>query len=165
MDSLSAFTAALSAPDQPSATMAALEQLAARLVGFKVLTLMAVDHENRLARRVQTSAPAAYPLSGAKQLEFNDWSAAVLDRHETWVMNSIDRIAEVFPDHALIASLGCQSSMNLPIVVGGRVLGTINFLHEAGYFTADRVAAARSLQLPGAVAFLMVATDLTKDKA
>ena len=34
--------AALSAPDQPSATMAALEQLAARLVGFKVLTLMAI---------------------------------------------------------------------------------------------------------------------------
>ena len=145
--------------------MAALEELCARLVGFKVLTLMAVDHENRLARRVQTSAPEAYPLSGAKPLEFNDWSAAVLDRHETWVMNSIEHIAEVFPDHALIASLGCESSMNLPIVVGGRVLGTINFLHEAGYYTPGRMAAARALQLPGAVAFLLAAADLTKDKA
>ena len=164
MDQLTAFTAALARPDQPVATMTALDDLAAGLVGHKVMTLMAVDHGARLARRVYSSAPVAYPVSGSKPLEFNDWSAAVLDRHETWVMNSIDHIAAVFPDYALIASLGCQSSLNLPIVVGGSVIGTINLLHETGFYTPERVALAGGMSLAGAAAFLLAAAIQEKDK-
>jgi GAF domain-containing protein len=79
-------------------------------------------------------------------------------------MNSLDHIARVFPDHALIASLGCQSSLNLPIVVGGSVIGTINQLHEAGFYTPERVAFAKGLGLAGAAAFLLAVTIPEKDK-
>ncbi|MBF8288327.1 MAG: histidine kinase, partial [Candidatus Rokubacteria bacterium] len=37
-------------------------------------------------------------------------------------------------DHALILSLGCASVLNLPVVWDGRTLGTINLLHEAGFY-------------------------------
>lgn len=79
----------------------------------------------------------------------------VLARHETFVANTIDAIAEVFFDHALIRSLGCESAINIPVVVAGTVLGTINCLHTAGHYTAERVARAEGLKLPGAAAFML----------
>ena len=162
MSDLAEAARALADPAQPDAAFAALERLAQKVVGHKLFTLMVVDPDAGLARRAWSSDPVAYPVSGAKPLHDDDWSRAVLGRHETWVMNSIDHIAKVFPDHALIASLGCASCMNLPIVVGGQVLGTINCLHEAGHFTPDRIAAAEALKLPGAAAFLLAAWTLRR---
>jgi hypothetical protein len=40
----------------------------------------------------------------------------------------------VFFDHALIASLGCASVLNLPVKHDGRILGTINLLHEEAWY-------------------------------
>ena len=31
-------------------------------------------------------------------------------------------------------SLGCESVLNLPVIFDGRVLGTVNMLHEAGWY-------------------------------
>lgn len=157
MADLAAFTRALAAPDQPGTAFAALQELADQLVGHSLFTLMTVDLGAGLARRAWSNQPMAYPVSGAKPLEDNEWSRAVLGRHETWVMNSIEHIALHFPDHALIASLGCGSCLNLPIVVGGRVFGTINLLNVAGHFTPSRIDAAQGLLLPGAAVFLLAA--------
>jgi GAF domain-containing protein len=159
MSDLSAFSRALSVRTQPDPIFAALEDLAADVLGHKLFTLMTVDHGARVARRAWSSHPQAYPVSGAKPLEDNDWSRAVLDRHEIWVMNSAEHIARVFPDHALIAALGCESSLNLPIVVAGQVLGTINCLNVAGHFTPARIDAAEALKVPGAAAFLLAARE------
>jgi GAF domain-containing protein len=71
------------------------------------------------------------------------------------VANSIEEIAAVFSDHELIRSLGCESCLNLPIVVGGIVIGTLNCLDEAGHYTPERVAASETLKQAGAVAFLL----------
>ena len=64
----------------------------------------------------------------------------------------------MFPDHELIASLGCEAVLNLPVVAGGAVLGTLNCLDAAGAYTPDRVAAADALRLPGAAALLLERT-------
>jgi len=40
----------------------------------------------------------------------------------------------VFFDHELIASLGCGSILNLPVATGGRILGTLNVLHEEHWY-------------------------------
>ncbi len=45
--------------------------------------------------------------------------------------------------------------MNVPIVVAGRVLGTLNCLNVAGHFTPERIAAAETLKEAGAIAFLL----------
>ena len=50
-----------------------------------------------------------------------------------------DDIRTVFFDHALIASLGCASVLNLPVVHDGRTLGVLNLLHEASWYGEDDV--------------------------
>ena len=43
--------------------------------------------------------------------------------------------------------------------VAGEVRGTINCLHEAGFYTPERVQAAEALKLPGAVCLLLNELD------
>ena len=41
-----------------------------------------------------------------------------------------------FFDHELIRSLGCESSVNVPVRWQGETLGMLNILHESGYYDA-----------------------------
>jgi hypothetical protein len=60
----------------------------------------------------------------------------------------MDDIRWAFFDHELIASLGCGSCMNLLVIHDGVLLGTINMLHEEGYYSeADLAVAAPFAQL------------------
>lgn len=143
------------AGNQPQVTFEALEELVQETIGVKLFTLMEIDHERDVAWRNYTNMPEAYPTFGEKPRQQSKWSEIVDDRHETFVANSIEKIAEVFPDYPLIQSLGCESCLNLPIVIDGKLRGTLNCLHEAGHYTPDRVAAADSLKAAGALAFLL----------
>ena len=120
-----------------------------------LFTLMEIDRRRGIARRNYTNQPDAYPASGEKPIQTNAWTEQVQNRQKTFVANTIEEIAAVFPDHELIQSLGCESCLNLPIVVGGTVIGTLNCLHEAGHYTPERVQAAEILKQPGALAFLL----------
>jgi GAF domain-containing protein len=122
-------------------------------VGAIISTASVFDEATGMARRVFTNVPDAYPLSGLKPVVPNRWTEIVLDGRQTFVANRIEDIAEVFPDHALIASLGCGSVVNMPVLLAGRVLGTVNVLHEAGYYTAPRVAALQALTPQATAAF------------
>lgn len=152
------FNAALGSADQPRAAYEALARLVDETVGARLFTTMEIDRGRGVARRSFSNMPDAYPVSGEKPLQSGRWTDVVEGRHETFVANTIEEIADVFPDHELIRSLGCESCMNVPVVVGGAVIGTLNCLHEAGHYTPDRVAAAEALKLPGAAAFLLAAS-------
>lgn len=141
--------------NQPDVTFDQLCKLAGDLIGVKLFTLTVIDNSRREARRVYSNMAQAYPVSGTKPMQDDAWSAQVQKRHQTFVANSIEAIAEVFPDHELIRSLGCESVINIPVVVSGRVLGTINCLHQAHYYSPERVALSEELKLPGAAAFLL----------
>ncbi len=156
MTAQTAFLSALeSAKQQPQAVFAALNAMTESVVGVRLFTLMTFDSQTRGACRIYSNRPDVYPVLGTKPVNETYWSDMVLDRHETFVANSLEEIAEVFYDHELIGSLGCQSAINVPIVIAGEVIGTINCLHEGGYYTRDRVLAADRLKLPGAAAFLL----------
>jgi GAF domain-containing protein len=152
----SAFTKAVAEDGaQPEAAFAALWQLTRDVVGVKLFTVMAHDGKKGVASRIFSNMPDAYPVSGTKPANVTDWSRQVIEKKQTFVANDIEGIREVFDDHELIQSLGCESVINVPIVVGGEVLGTINCLHEAGFYTNDKVEAAEALKLPGAVCLLL----------
>lgn len=140
---------------QPVATFNALCELAHDLFGIKLFTLTEVDPVRREARRIYSNMPDAYPVQGTKPMTDDPWSEQVLVRHQTFAANSIKAIADVFPDYELINALGCQSVINIPVVVGGQVLGTINCLHETGHFSSERLIRSQELKVPGAVAFLL----------
>jgi len=150
---LAAFQQALSQARSPDAAFDALRALTQATIGAKLFTVMTLDMEARLARRAYSSDPQHYPATGTKPIEPNGWFDIVHGAQRCFVANAIEEIAEVFPDHALIASLGCASVVNLPVVLGGEVVATINILHEAGYFTGSRVAAVvGKLSLPALAA-------------
>ncbi|VVT01526.1 GAF domain-containing protein [Hoeflea sp. EC-HK425] len=144
-----------SSDNQPRTTFEALCAFAQQTVGVKLFTLMTFDARTRGAQRIFSNMPDAYPELGTKPVNETWWTNHVLDGHKTFVANDIDAIAEVFPDHELISSLGCQSVINVPIIVNGAVFGTINCLDAAGHYTPERVAASDALKLPGAAAFLL----------
>jgi GAF domain-containing protein len=140
--------------DQPVTALAALGRLAEEVTGARLVTLMASDPATGEAERIFSNMPGPYPVSGRKPMNPTHWSRTVLEEKRVFVANSIEEIAEVFPDHPLILSLGCESVMNLPAIVGGEVLGTVNCLAGPGHFTPERLAAAEALRLPAAAVFL-----------
>ena len=152
------FVGAIEGADgQPAAACAALEKIAASAVGAKLFTLMTVEPSSGTGRRIYSNMPDDYPVSGRKPLPPGKWTEEVIANRRIFVANDIAAIAEVFPDHETIRSLGCESIINVPVVVAGRVIGTINCLDSAGSYTKEKVAAASTLALPGIACFLMSA--------
>lgn len=150
------FTSALAErSDQPVAVFDALRALTEATVGVKLFTVMTFDPKTRMAQRIYSNMPDAYPVSGTKPANPTDWSRLVLQEKKTFVANDIAGIAKVFDDYELIRSLGCESVMNVPIIVAGEVIGTINCLHEAGFYTREKIQAAEALKLPGALCLLL----------
>lgn len=133
----------------------AMWRLASGTVGAKLFTLMSFDRELGVAQRFYSNMPEAYPVSGTKPMNRTSWARHVLEEQRVFIANDIKGIAEVFYDHELIRSHGCESVMNIPVVIGGVVVGTINCLHEAGHYTDDKVSMAEQLKLPGVVCFLL----------
>jgi GAF domain-containing protein len=155
-----ALLAALADGDQPAATLDAVEKVFRAEVGAKLFTVMLIDAQSGLARRIHTNDPDAYPVAGAKPLSIGPWSRRVIDARQLFVANDIAGIAEVFPDHELICSLGCESVVNVPVVFADQVIGTVNMLDRAGYYTPERVAAIEALSPFAAVA--LIAARLTE---
>lgn len=125
----------MTAPRSADAVFADLH----KAIGGRLFTVTVLDRAAGLARRVYTSDPEAYPVSGTKPMAQGAWTERVVERGETFVANTVAEFAIYFPDHALIESLGCRSALNVP-VLDGQVIGTVNILDKEHAFTATRVA-------------------------
>lgn len=127
--------------------MSAFTDLHARCaaLGARLFTVTTVDEAAGLARRLHTSHPVEYPVSGTKPMERDGWYEHTVAGKRTFVANTPPEFAKYFFDHALIVSLGLGSCINVPVVEGDRVLGTVNILAEAEHFTPERLAAYEAL--------------------
>ncbi|MEQ1525002.1 MAG: GAF domain-containing protein, partial [Aestuariivirga sp.] len=96
--------------------------------------------------------------SGTKPIHRDQWFDIVHGERRSFVANTIAEISKVFPDFELIASLGCGSVMNLPVVLQGELVATVNMLDEEHHFTPERVAAAEaSLAIPAKLCYVLAA--------
>lgn len=132
-----------------------LGELVQKLIGTGLLTCSVYDMTARQSRRIYTENAAAYPVGGYKPLSEGAWAEQVLERHEIYATLSIAEIAEIFFDWELIRSLGFDSNANIPVVVAGKVIGTLNLLDQSGYYTAERLASAALLMPVATIAFLL----------
>lgn len=128
----------------PDPAFARLHDACAAL-GTRLFTVTVNDESRALCWRAYSSMPQEYPVSGTKPLTRDGWYDLCITGRQTFVANTPPEFALYFFDHALITSLGLGSCINIPLVAGDAVLGTINLLAEAGHFTADRVAAYEAL--------------------
>jgi hypothetical protein len=137
---VAAVAAVATLPGQPAAVFGALDAALGAVLGHRLFTLMRYHAASGDSERVYTTHPAAYPVGGRKQLNPTAWTEQVLRRQQPYLGRTAADVRSVFFDHALIASLGCGSVLNLPVVWDGRSLGTINLLHEEGWYDAGDAA-------------------------
>lgn len=153
----------ISAAHTADAAWTALRRLSAGVAGHRLFTVMTVDLAAGLAQRAFTSHPEEYPVSGTKPIQRNAWFDIVHGERRSFIANTIEDIAQVFPDHELIASLGCGSVLNLPVVLQGELAGTVNLLHEPHWYTPERVARAEAeLVIPARLCFALAQLIDTK---
>jgi hypothetical protein len=131
---LDAVAQALAGADLPGRGFAALDSSMAATIGHKLFTVLLFHPSTGESERFYTNQPKAYPVGGRKPLNQTFWTKQVLEGKRPYIGYTAEDIKAVFFDHALIASLGCDSVLNLPVVHGGRVLGTVNLLHEARWY-------------------------------
>jgi len=154
---LSHFDDAIANAKTAEEAFAALQALTEATVGAKLFTYMTVDMAAEVARRAYTSDPVSYPTSGTKPINYGPWFDIVHKERRYFVANTIEDIAKVFADHELINSLGCQSVVNMPVVLGDELVGTVNILHEAGFYTPERVDRMRAtLSIPAKLCAALV---------
>ena len=145
MSELQDFNRAIAAAENATSVWDALRDLSLAVTGHRLFTVMTVDMEAGLARRAYSDHPKEYPVSGTKPIHRDQWFDIVHGEKRSFVANTIADIAKVFPDYELIASLGLGSVLNLPVVLGGELVATINMLHAEDHYTPQRVAAAEAL--------------------
>ncbi|MGH8725459.1 MAG: GAF domain-containing protein [Burkholderiales bacterium] len=75
------------------------------------------------------------------------WSRQVLVRGEPYHANDAAGIRAAFEDAEKILGLGLGAVINVPVKEGERVLGTLNFLREAGGYHEGDVQKAVALAL------------------
>lgn len=127
------------------AVWSTLMALSGQQPGHLLFTVMTVDLAAGLARRAFSSHPVQYPVSGTKPIHHDVWFDIVHKERRSFVANTIEDIAKVFPDYELIGSLGCGSVLNLPLVVQGELVATVNMLHATHHYNSSRVKAAEEL--------------------
>lgn len=149
------FNQTLAMASGSKAVFRALHALADELVDVRIFTIMRVDVQAMSSRRVYTSDSLNYPLTGTKPVPMNIWFDIVCGNKQSFVANTLEEIAMVFPDHELIGRLGCGSVVNLPVILGGRIAATVNLLHSENHYSSARVdSLERLLTLPAMAAML-----------
>lgn len=120
------------------ASFESLDRALRETVGHKLLTVVVIDSGRALNRRVYTSDPAAYPCGGTKPLRTDSaFYRTVVLGGAARLCATREQCREAFPDFAIFEALGCASAVNVPVRSNGVTLGSINLLHEEGWYRQD----------------------------
>ena len=131
---IAAVVEALARAGQPHALFAALDGAIQATLGHRLFTILRYHPEARESERLYTSQGAAYPVGGRKPVGPGPAMTRLFGERRPHIGRTAADIRASFPDAELILSLGCESVLNLPVLFDGRVLGTINLLHSAGWY-------------------------------
>ncbi len=131
----------------PLALLRAADAVGHEAMGHRLCTAMRFDAAAATVRRLHSSAPDAYPVGGTKPKRDTDWARHVLQERRTFVGEGEAAIRRHFADHALILGLGLRSVVNVPVVLRGACLGTLNFLWAEDAVRPGQVALAELLGL------------------
>jgi hypothetical protein len=141
---LDAVARAMMDTGQPDFGFQALDRAMQAVIGHKLFTVLLHHARARESERRYTNQPAVYPVGGRKPVTASAWTERLFVERQPYIGRSAQDIRTVFFDHELILSLGCASVLNVPVVWNGRTLGTINLLHEAGWYDDTDVPVAQT---------------------
>ena len=84
------------------------------------------------------------------------WTQRLLIDQQCYIGYTAADIREFFLDHALIHSLGCDAILNVPVVYNGETLGSVNLLHEEGWYDESDTELATTFTNIAAPAYLQI---------
>jgi len=145
LDAFVAIAHAQARQDQPATLYRALDGVLADTIGHTLFTILRYDPVTQHSARIYSNMPKAYPTSAGKPQPESNWANTVLMRGEVYIGETPDDLRAVFSDHALIASLGCESVMNVPVRWKGRTLATLNLLHTRAWYRDTHIPLAQAL--------------------
>ena len=154
---IKALAAAVRLPDQPMATFRALDAAMDAVIGHTYVTVLLYHADLQETERFYSSNLEAYPIAGRKDVRPTAWTEKLLINQECYIGYDSGDIKEFFFDHELIHSLGCDAILNVPVVYDGVTLGTINLVHEAGWYEEGDTEIALTIASIAAPAFLQCA--------
>ncbi|WP_426411783.1 GAF domain-containing protein [Bradyrhizobium ganzhouense] len=128
-----------------SAILPVIDEIAQRLLGHRLLTVMRLHAATVELERLYSSHAEAYPAGGRKSKRGLPWTEHVLVRGEVFIGSQPHDLEWAFDDHAKLAGLGLGSVINTPILFDGRCLGTLNLLHEPGRYHPGDEAVTKPL--------------------
>jgi len=137
VEDLDRLAEALRAPDQPLAICQALDTLSGGTIGHQLFTVMRFDSDRSEVQRIYSNMPSAYPAGGRKQKKATAWADQVLSEMKVFRGTTPADIRSAFDDHQTILGLGLGSVLNIPVVFEGRCLGTMNLLHQEGWYRPE----------------------------
>ena len=140
---------ALGQAGQPRALFGALDRAMGASLGHRLFTVLRYHPDVQESERLYTSQGAEYPVGGRKTVRPTPSTARVFGERRPYIGRTAADIRACFGDAELILSLGCESVLNLPVLFDGRVLGTVNLLHEAALVRRGRSAARPHLRGAG----------------
>jgi hypothetical protein len=130
---------AWAAPQQPAAILEAAGEAFNEAVGHKLYTVTRMLAGGREVERIHSTNKDVYPVGGRKPVLPNAYTQRVRGEMKPFLAKTPAGFAPLFPDHETITSLGLGCVMNLPIIFGGAVLGTVNLLDREGAYEERHV--------------------------
>ena len=156
---------ALTREGQPRGLFAALDRAMGATLGHRLFTVLRYHADAQESERLYTNQGASYPVGGRKAVRPTPSTARVFGERRPYIGRTAADIRACFADTELILSLGCESVLNLPVVFDGRVLGTVNLLHQAGWYDEADVPVGlcfAALAVPGFLAASGLAATATR---
>jgi hypothetical protein len=130
------------------------------LVGFRLFTLLRATPARDGLERMHSSDLQTYPPGGVKPVGDDRWLQQLLSDSRPALSPDAAAVALNFPDAQAIFGLGCASVLNIPVCFQGRILGSMNLLHEAHWFEDGDAAVCQAFSpLLGAAWAATVATS------
>lgn len=116
----------------------ALEIELKREFGQTIFTALVMNWSRAENQRIYSSHPLEYPVSGHKPINPSGlvYQAAFVQKSPHVCRTPGDCRAAFF-DHDVIAKLGCENAINVPVIDKNVVLGTLNLLGGAGWYQDD----------------------------
>jgi hypothetical protein len=115
-------------------TWHAFEEGLGAVFGHQLFTVMVFDAGRGRLRRLHSNRADVSPVGGAKVVTDSFWTRHVLREGRIYVGSTEADIRSVFSEHRTLASIGCDSALNIPVRNGGVTIGTINLLDATRHY-------------------------------
>ena len=140
-----AVQAAWALPGQPTAVLEAAGAALMEAVGHRLYSVTVMLADGREVERIHSTMPEVYPVGGRKPVLPNAYTERVRGEMKPFLARTPAEFIPLFPDHETITGLGLGCVMNLPIIYGGAVLGTVNLLDREGVYADHHVEPAMAV--------------------